>query len=102
MASGKNINPNKKIEGKIIDPKDRQTALDDALKKIEKSFGKGSIMRMGESQFAKIESTPTGSLKLDIALGIGGYPKGRIVGIYGRWFDECIWGIINRYSKWFT
>lgn len=83
MASGKNINPNKKIEGKIIDPKDRQTALDDALKKIEKSFGKGSIMRMGESQFAKIESTPTGSLKLDIALGIGGYPKGRIVEIYG-------------------
>ncbi|MDR3189832.1 MAG: recombinase RecA [Lactobacillaceae bacterium] len=83
MASGKNINPNKKVEGRIDDPKARQAALDEALKKIEKSFGKGSIMKMGDSQFAKIESTPSGSLKLDIALGIGGYPKGRIIEIYG-------------------
>lgn len=83
MASGKNINPNKKIEGKISDPKERQKALDEALKRIEKSFGKGSIMKLGDSKFTKIESSSTGSLKLDIALGIGGYPKGRIIEIYG-------------------
>ncbi|MBM7617127.1 recombination protein RecA [Weissella uvarum] len=83
MASGKNINPNKKIEGRVDDPKDRQKALDDALKKIEKSFGKGSVMKLGDSKFTKTEATSTGSLKLDIALGIGGYPKGRIVEIYG-------------------
>ncbi|KRN33326.1 recombinase RecA [Weissella halotolerans] len=83
MASGKNINPNKRIEGRIDDPKERQKALDDALKKIEKSFGKGSIMRLGDNKFTKVEATSTGSLKLDIALGIGGYPKGRIIEIYG-------------------
>ena len=83
MASGKNINPNKKLEGKIADPKERQNALNEALKKIEKSFGKGSVMKLGDSQFTKVQSTSTGSLKLDVALGIGGYPKGRIVEIYG-------------------
>lgn len=83
MASGKNINPNKKIEGRIENQKDREKALDDALKKIEKSFGKGSVMKLGDSKFTKTEATSTGSLKLDIALGIGGYPKGRIVEIYG-------------------
>ncbi|MCT0958337.1 recombinase RecA [Weissella cibaria] len=83
MASGKNINPNKKLEGKIADPKERQNALKEALKKIEKSFGKGSVMKLGDSQFTKVQSTSTGSLKLDVALGIGGYPKGRIIEIYG-------------------
>ena len=83
MASGKNINPNKKLEGKIADPKERQNALNEALKKIEKSFGKGSVMKLGDSQFTKVQSTSTGSLKLDVALGIGGYPKGRIIEIYG-------------------
>jgi len=83
MASGKNINPNKKLEGKIEDPKARQAALNEALKKIEKSFGKGSVMKLGDSQFTKVQSTSTGSLKLDVALGIGGYPKGRIIEIYG-------------------
>lgn len=83
MASGKNINPNKKLEGKIADPEERQNALNEALKKIEKSFGKGSVMKLGDSQFTKVQSTSTGSLKLDVALGIGGYPKGRIIEIYG-------------------
>ncbi|HJG83993.1 MAG TPA: recombinase RecA [Weissella thailandensis] len=67
----------------MTDPKERQNALNDALKKIEKSFGKGSVMKLGDSRFTKVESTPTGSLKLDVALGIGGYPKGRVVEIYG-------------------
>jgi len=82
-TSGKNINPNKKIESKITDPKARDAALKEALKKIEKAFGKGAVMKMGDSKLTKVESTSTGSLKLDIALGIGGYPKGRIIEIYG-------------------
>ncbi|HJE31513.1 MAG TPA: recombinase RecA [Weissella confusa] len=67
----------------MADPKERQAALNEALKKIEKSFGKGSVMKLGDSQFTKVQSTSTGSLKLDVALGIGGYPKGRIIEIYG-------------------
>lgn len=62
---------------------DRQAALDNALKKIEKNFGKGSIMRMGEKADTQISTVPTGSLALDEALGVGGYPRGRIVEIYG-------------------
>lgn len=62
---------------------ERQAALDAALKKIEKNFGKGSIMRMGEKADTQISTIPTGSLALDQALGVGGYPRGRIVEIYG-------------------
>ncbi len=62
---------------------DRAKALDAALSQIEKQFGKGSIMRMGESQHMAIESIPTGALALDLALGIGGVPRGRVVELYG-------------------
>ncbi|KFI31726.1 DNA recombination/repair protein RecA [Haematobacter massiliensis] len=63
---------------------DKQKALDSALAQIERQFGKGSIMKLGvDSPVAEIEATSTGSLGLDIALGIGGLPKGRIVEIYG-------------------
>ncbi|MEL7026035.1 MAG: recombinase RecA, partial [Pseudomonadota bacterium] len=63
---------------------DRQKALDSALTQIERQFGKGSIMKLGaDNPVAEIEATSTGSLGLDIALGIGGLPKGRIVEIYG-------------------
>ena len=62
-------------------PKDR--ALDSMLSQIERQFGKGSIMRMGEGQSEKIESISTGSLSLDCAIGVGGVPKGRIVELYG-------------------
>ena len=63
---------------------DKQKALDSALAQIERQFGKGSIMTLGgENKLADIEATSTGSLGLDIALGIGGLPKGRIVEIYG-------------------
>ncbi len=63
---------------------DKTKALDAALSQIERSFGKGSIMRLGQKeQVVEIETVPTGSLSLDIALGIGGLPKGRIVEIYG-------------------
>lgn len=62
---------------------ERQAALDAALKKIEKNFGKGSIMRMGEKADTQVSTIPSGSLALDEALGVGGYPRGRIVEIYG-------------------
>ncbi len=62
---------------------ERDKALDMALGQIEKQFGKGSIMRMGENLDMNIEAIPTGALALDLALGIGGLPRGRIVEIYG-------------------
>ncbi|WP_321502623.1 recombinase RecA [Breoghania sp.] len=62
---------------------DKTKALDAALAQIERAFGKGSIMRLGEGQVVEVEAISTGSLGLDIALGIGGLPRGRIVEIYG-------------------
>lgn len=62
---------------------DRQAALDMALKQIEKQFGKGSIMKLGEKTDTRISTVPSGSLALDTALGIGGYPRGRIIEVYG-------------------
>ena len=62
---------------------DKKKALDTAIAQIEKDYGKGSIMRLGENAHIVVEAIPTGSLSLDIALGIGGVPKGRIIEIYG-------------------
>ena len=62
---------------------DKQKALETAVAQIERSFGKGSIMRLGENAHAVVDSIPTGSLALDLALGIGGLPRGRIIEIYG-------------------
>ena len=62
---------------------DRKAALDMALKQIEKQFGKGSIMKLGEKTDLKVSTSSSGSLALDTALGIGGYPRGRIIEIYG-------------------
>lgn len=62
---------------------DREKALETALAQIDRQFGKGSIMRLGSEDRAPIEAIPTGSIALDVALGIGGLPKGRIVEIYG-------------------
>ncbi|WP_101843951.1 recombinase RecA [Halobacillus sp. Marseille-P3879] len=62
---------------------DRKQALDMALRQIEKQFGKGSIMKLGEQAEQKINTVSSGSLALDVALGVGGYPRGRIVEIYG-------------------
>jgi len=71
-----------KKDKQAVDP-ERLKALDAAISKIEKDFGKGSIMKLGDKSSAQVESTPTGALSLDIALGIGGIPKGRIIEIYG-------------------
>jgi recombination protein RecA len=62
---------------------DRDKALETALAQIERQFGKGSVMRLGEETRVPVEIIPTGSISLDVALGIGGYPRGRIVEIYG-------------------
>ena len=62
---------------------DKNKALEAALSQIERAFGKGSIMKLGANTAMEVEAISTGSLGLDIALGIGGLPKGRIIEIYG-------------------
>jgi len=62
---------------------DKKKAIETALKQIEKQYGKGSVMKLGEAKIEKIPVIPTGSLGLDIALGVGGYPRGRIIEIFG-------------------
>ena len=61
----------------------KEKTLDLAISQIEKQFGKGAIMRMGEDTIIKIDGIPTGSISLDAAIGIGGIPRGRITEIYG-------------------
>ncbi len=68
---------------KVNNSNERKIALENALKQIEKNFGKGAIMKLGANQSLDIEAIPTGSLGLDMALGIGGIPRGRITEIYG-------------------
>ena len=65
------------------DIKDKDKALEQVLQDIERQFGKGAIMKLGSSEHMEVEATSSGSLALDIALGVGGYPKGRIIEIYG-------------------
>ena len=62
---------------------DKQKALEAALGQIEKQYGKGAVMKLGDTSHMQVETVPTGSLSLDIALGLGGVPKGRIIEIYG-------------------
>lgn len=71
------------LGGIILAKDEKQAALETALKKIEKNFGKGAVMRMGEKVDTQISTVPSGSLALDAALGVGGYPRGRIIEVYG-------------------
>ncbi len=72
-----------KKETEQINTKDKDAALEAALRSIEKAYGKGSVMRMGEKPHVNVDVVPSGSLLLDQAIGIGGYPKGRIIEIFG-------------------
>ena len=76
MAKKATDQPQNQMEAKL-------QALRAAMAKIEKDFGKGSVMKLGDQQIDKIDVIPSGSLGLDLALGVGGYPKGRIIEIYG-------------------
>ena len=76
MAKKETDQPQNQMEAKL-------QALRAAMAKIEKDFGKGSVMKLGDQQIDKIDVIPSGSLGLDLALGVGGYPKGRIIEIYG-------------------
>ncbi len=67
----------------VTDQTERKKALEAAMAQIEKQFGKGSVMRMGDQEVVEIETIPTGSITLDVALGVGGLPRGRIIEIYG-------------------
>ncbi|MCK5071093.1 MAG: DNA recombination/repair protein RecA, partial [Desulfocapsa sp.] len=63
--------------------KDKEGSVDNAISQIQRQFGKGSIMRLGGAAIEKIPVISTGALSLDIALGVGGFPKGRVSEIYG-------------------
>ena len=76
MATKKQLEP-------VAPATDKKKALANALSQIEKQFGKGSVMRLGENTGMTVEHIPTGSIGLDLALGIGGLPRGRIIEIYG-------------------
>src|ERR1700689_3020248 len=78
---GVHMAPNDKSGG--IKVGDRDKALETALAQIERQFGRGAVMRLGDDSRAPVEVIPTGSIALDVALGIGGLPRGRIVEIYG-------------------
>ena len=82
MAKNKASKP--QVQSISSDDQDaRRKALEAAMSQIEKQFGKGSVMRLGDQQQTDIETIPTGALSLDIALGVGGLPRGRIIEIYG-------------------
>ena len=73
----------KVVDDKKMDNSEKAKALDVAMSQIEQTYGKGSIMKLGQRTAMDIEAISTGSLSLDVALGIGGLPKGRIIEIYG-------------------
>ena len=69
---------------------DKKKALETALSQIEKQFGKGSVMKLGDYKAMEVEAIPTGALSLDMALGIGGLPRGRIIEIYGPQIADMV------------
>ena len=78
-----NLKVVKSTKDKELESKEKNKALEAAISQITDNFGKGSVMRLGEQKAMDVESVSTGSLSLDIALGIGGLPKGRVIEIYG-------------------
>ena len=78
-----NLKVVKSTKDQEMDLKEKNKALDAAISQITDNFGKGSVMKLGEKRAMDVESVSTGSLSLDLALGIGGLPKGRIIEVYG-------------------
>jgi len=78
-----NLKVVKSTKQQEVDSKEKNKALEAAISQITDNFGKGSVMKLGQRRAMDIESISTGSLSLDLALGIGGLPKGRIVEVYG-------------------
>ena len=78
-----NLKVVKPTKDKDLENKEKNKALDAAISQITDNFGKGSVMKLGQKSAMDIESVSTGSLSLDLALGIGGLPKGRIIEVYG-------------------
>ena len=64
-------------------PKEEKMSLEETLKLIEKTYGQGSVMKLGDKQKVDVDVIPSGSIALDYILGVGGYPKGRVIEIYG-------------------
>lgn len=83
MAMDKKKDKTVKPIERVVDPDAKKKAIQTAIAQIEKQFGEGTVMFMGDNHRMNIEHTPTGSLMLDLALGIGGLPKGRIIEVYG-------------------
>ena len=83
MAAKKDSGKKVTVFAENVSQEEKQKALDTAIKQLEKTFGKGAIMKMGERTQMNVESVSTGSIGLDLALGVGGLPRGRIVEIYG-------------------
>ena len=81
MAKENKSPVSKKVED--IKPEDKRKALETALTQIKKQFGEGAVMRLGQNNGMHVDAISTGSLSLDLALGIGGLPRGRIIEIYG-------------------
>tara|TARA_Y100000031_G_scaffold20498_1_gene21031 strand:+ start:295 stop:579 length:285 start_codon:yes stop_codon:yes gene_type:complete len=78
-----NLKVVKSTKDKELENKEKNKALDAAISQITENFGKGSVMKLGQQAAMDIDSISTGSLSLDLALGIGGLPKGRVIEIYG-------------------
>src|SRR5579871_561860 len=72
-----------RVVGRGEDKSDKKRALEAALSQIDRAFGKGSVMKLGQREVVETDTISTGSLGLDIALGIGGLPRGRVIEIYG-------------------
>ena len=81
MAKAKNADKNGLQQ--LDTREERRKALEEVIAQVEKQYGPGSLMRLGQNKTMSVDVIPTGSLSLDIALGVGGVPKGRIVEIYG-------------------
>ena len=77
------VKPKSKPAVEQVAASERKKALDNAISQIEKQFGKGAVMKLGEAKTMNVDHISTGSLGLDMALGIGGVPRGRIVEVYG-------------------